>query len=52
MMCSGDTDAVVPVTATRLSLSHLKLPVKTPWYPWIDPRLGDDVNDLQGSIIM
>ncbi|KAJ0030901.1 hypothetical protein Pint_14383 [Pistacia integerrima] len=31
---SGDTDSVVPVTATRFSLSHLNLPIKTPWYPW------------------
>ncbi|CAN1811733.1 Serine carboxypeptidase 24 [Linum perenne] len=32
--CSGDTDSVVPVTATRFSLSHLNLTVKTRWYPW------------------
>lgn len=32
--CSGDTDSVVPVTATRFSLSHLKMKVKKPWYPW------------------
>ncbi|KAL0316512.1 UNVERIFIED_CONTAM: Serine carboxypeptidase 24 [Sesamum radiatum] len=31
---SGDTDSVVPVTATRFSLSHLNLKIKTPWYPW------------------
>ncbi|KAK9098190.1 hypothetical protein Syun_025235 [Stephania yunnanensis] len=31
---SGDTDSVVPVTATRFSLSHLNLTVETPWYPW------------------
>lgn len=31
---SGDMDAVVPVTATRFSLSHLNLKIKTPWYPW------------------
>lgn len=31
---SGDTDSVVPVTATRFSLSRLNLKVKTPWYPW------------------
>ncbi|KAL0784843.1 hypothetical protein Bca101_001088 [Brassica carinata] len=31
---SGDTDSVVPVTATRLSISHLNLTVKTRWYPW------------------
>ncbi|KAL0885892.1 hypothetical protein Bca101_009875 [Brassica carinata] len=31
---SGDTDSVIPVTATRFSLSKLSLPVKTRWYPW------------------
>ncbi|PIN17653.1 Serine carboxypeptidases (lysosomal cathepsin A) [Handroanthus impetiginosus] len=31
---SGDTDSVVPVTATRFWLSHLNLKVKTTWYPW------------------
>ncbi|KAF7806538.1 serine carboxypeptidase 24 [Senna tora] len=31
---SGDTDAVVPVTATRFALNHLNLTIKTRWYPW------------------
>ncbi|XP_020226976.1 serine carboxypeptidase 24 isoform X1 [Cajanus cajan] len=31
---SGDTDSVVPVTATRFSLSHLNLTINTRWYPW------------------
>lgn len=31
---SGDTDSVVPVTATRFSLNHLNLKIKTKWYPW------------------
>ncbi|KAK7347607.1 hypothetical protein VNO80_22143 [Phaseolus coccineus] len=31
---SGDTDSVVPVTATRFSLNHLNLSMKTRWYPW------------------
>ncbi|CAH8385957.1 unnamed protein product [Eruca vesicaria subsp. sativa] len=31
---SGDTDSVIPVTATRFSLSKLNLLVKTRWYPW------------------
>ncbi|XP_048536466.1 serine carboxypeptidase 24 [Triticum urartu] len=31
---SGDTDSVVPVTATRFSLSHLGLKTKIRWYPW------------------
>ncbi|XP_010547376.1 PREDICTED: serine carboxypeptidase-like 27 [Tarenaya hassleriana] len=33
---SGDTDAVVPVTATRYSINALKLPTITNWYPWYD----------------
>ena len=35
-MCSGDTDAVVPITATRYSIDALKLPTVTNWYPWYD----------------
>ena len=31
---SGDTDAVVPVTATRYSIDALKLPTLVNWYPW------------------
>ncbi|XP_010429353.1 PREDICTED: serine carboxypeptidase-like 22 [Camelina sativa] len=37
---SGDTDSVIPVTATRFSLSKLNLAVKTRWYPWYS---GDQV---------
>ncbi|MBA0842318.1 hypothetical protein Goarm_002149 [Gossypium armourianum] len=33
---SGDTDAVVPVTATRYSIDALKLPTVINWYPWYD----------------
>uniref|UniRef100_A0A1D1XLI7 Carboxypeptidase n=1 Tax=Anthurium amnicola TaxID=1678845 RepID=A0A1D1XLI7_9ARAE len=35
---SGDTDSVVPVTATRFSLNHLHLTIKIPWYPWYSGR--------------
>lgn len=34
ILCSGDMDAVVPVTDTRYAIKKLKLPVKTAWYPW------------------
>lgn len=34
--CSGDTDSVVPVTATRYSIDALKLPTIVNWYPWYD----------------
>ncbi|KAM3762247.1 hypothetical protein ACB098_01G329900 [Castanea mollissima] len=38
---SGDTDAGVPVTGTRLSLGHLNLTIKTKWYPWYaDDQVG------------
>ncbi|KAL7228710.1 hypothetical protein ACSBR2_007416 [Camellia fascicularis] len=33
---SGDTDGVVPLTATRRSIDALKLPTITNWYPWYD----------------
>ncbi|KAJ9558222.1 hypothetical protein OSB04_012836 [Centaurea solstitialis] len=33
--CSGDTDARVPVTSTKYSISSMKLPIKTKWHPWI-----------------
>ncbi|XP_028782406.1 serine carboxypeptidase-like 27 [Neltuma alba] len=33
---SGDTDSVVPVTATRYSIDALKLPTIANWYPWYD----------------
>ncbi|KAI0511851.1 hypothetical protein KFK09_012485 [Dendrobium nobile] len=35
---SGDTDSVVPVTATRFSINHLNLTVQIPWYPWYTGR--------------
>ncbi|EPS66906.1 hypothetical protein M569_07869, partial [Genlisea aurea] len=33
---SGDTDSVVPMTATRYSIDALKLPTIKKWYPWYD----------------
>ncbi|KAI3719621.1 hypothetical protein L6452_20523 [Arctium lappa] len=32
---SGDTDARVPVTSTKYSISSMKLPIKTPWHQWL-----------------
>ncbi|CAL5333694.1 unnamed protein product [Camellia sinensis] len=34
--CSGDVDAVVPVTGTRYSIDALNLKVIKPWNPWSD----------------
>ncbi|CAI8604206.1 unnamed protein product [Vicia faba] len=31
---SGDTDSVVPLSATRYSIDALKLPTIVSWYPW------------------
>ncbi|XP_042471639.1 serine carboxypeptidase-like 27 [Zingiber officinale] len=33
---SGDTDSVVPLTATRYSIDALKLKTVKNWYPWYD----------------
>ncbi|CAM0957275.1 unnamed protein product [Alopecurus aequalis] len=40
---SGDTDAVVPLTATRYSIGALGLPTTISWYPWYD-----DVQEVGG----
>ena len=42
LVSSGDMDARVPVTATKLSINELKLPIETPWYPWVN---GFEVNN-------
>lgn len=34
LLCSGDVDSVVPVTATRYAIAQLKLATKVAWYPW------------------
>ncbi|XP_048231395.1 serine carboxypeptidase-like 28 [Ricinus communis] len=33
---SGDTDAVLPLTATRYSINALNLSINTNWYAWYD----------------
>ncbi|KAG8067613.1 hypothetical protein GUJ93_ZPchr0005g14835 [Zizania palustris] len=35
---SGDTDAVMPLTATRYSIHALGLPTTVSWYPWYDGK--------------
>ncbi|XP_062180727.1 serine carboxypeptidase 2-like [Phragmites australis] len=35
---SGDTDSVVPLTATRYSIDALGLSTTTNWYPWYDNK--------------
>ncbi|CAK9170524.1 unnamed protein product [Ilex paraguariensis] len=32
---SGDIDGRIPVTSTKYSINYMKLPVKTPWHPWL-----------------
>ncbi|CAI9765556.1 unnamed protein product [Fraxinus pennsylvanica] len=45
---SGDTDGVIPVTATRYSMPKLGSPIKTPWYPWDSQgEVGGYVVDYQ-----
>ncbi|GLT70108.1 hypothetical protein SLA2020_422060 [Shorea laevis] len=35
---SGDTDAIVPLTATRYSINALKLKTLSDWYAWTDDQ--------------
>ncbi|EYU39589.1 hypothetical protein MIMGU_mgv1a0101822mg, partial [Erythranthe guttata] len=35
---SGDTDAVLPLTATRYSIKALNLKANTSWYAWYDKQ--------------
>ncbi|KAJ3695432.1 hypothetical protein LUZ60_000809 [Juncus effusus] len=35
-MFSGDTDTVIPVTATRYNVDSLNLTTVSPWHPWYD----------------
>ena len=36
VLCSGDEDAMVPVSGTRLWLKKLGLKIRKPWYPWVN----------------
>eukprot|EP00249_Psilotum_nudum_P000929 c13136_g1_i1 orf=52-1518(+) len=50
---SGDVDAVVPVTATRLSLDQLKLQIKVPWYPWyLNGQVGGHCEVYEGLTLV
>ncbi|XP_030954932.1 serine carboxypeptidase-like 29 isoform X2 [Quercus lobata] len=48
-MFSGDTDAVLPVTATRMSIDALKLATLRPWRAWYDDgQVGGWTQDYAG----
>ena len=46
---SGDTDAVLPLTATRYSINALKLKTVTEWYPWYDNQKVSERSNIQNS---
>lgn len=46
---SGDTDAVLPLTATRYSINALNLQVNTSWYAWYDKK---KVNKIKSRYII
>ncbi|KVI00809.1 serine carboxypeptidase-like 40 [Cynara cardunculus var. scolymus] len=50
---SGDTDARVPVTSTKYSISSMKLPIKTKWHPWIHQgEAGGFVQVYKGDLTL
>lgn len=50
LVYSGDTDAIVPVSGTRLWLDTLNLPIVNSWAPWTDSneQVGGYVVQYQG----
>ncbi|KAH7867261.1 hypothetical protein Vadar_031031 [Vaccinium darrowii] len=46
-LCSGDTDAVVPVSGTRYAIDALNLTVTKAWHPW-----SDDSHDVSGYTVV
>ncbi|KAF7144380.1 hypothetical protein RHSIM_Rhsim05G0081700 [Rhododendron simsii] len=46
-LCSGDTDAVVPVSGTRYAVDALNLTVTKPWHPW-----SDDADEVSGYTVV
>ncbi|KAL2510951.1 Serine carboxypeptidase-like 40 [Abeliophyllum distichum] len=48
-VCSGDIDAVVPVTASRYAINSLKLPIENAWRPWyLNNEVGGYVVEYKG----
>ncbi|KAK9681534.1 hypothetical protein RND81_10G009000 [Saponaria officinalis] len=46
--CSGDTDAVIPVTSTRYTIDALKLPTVKNWHAWYDGQVGGWTQEYKG----
>ncbi|CAH9137628.1 unnamed protein product [Cuscuta epithymum] len=52
---SGDADEIVSVTATRLVIDSMKLPVKTAWRPWLSnsgQEVGGYVEEYKGLTLV
>ncbi|VFQ86889.1 unnamed protein product [Cuscuta campestris] len=52
---SGDADALISVTTTRLVINSMKLPVVTPWRPWLSKggqEVGGYVEEYKGLTLV
>ncbi|KAJ9552441.1 hypothetical protein OSB04_016486 [Centaurea solstitialis] len=51
--CSGDTDAVVPITSSRYSINSLNLPIETAWRPWyLNKEVGGYLEAYKGLLLI
>nr|CAB3457277.1 unnamed protein product [Digitaria exilis] len=51
--CTGDFDAVCPLTATRYSIMDLELSVMEPWRPWTASKeVGGYVQRYTGGLVL
>ncbi|KAL4580953.1 hypothetical protein LXL04_017159 [Taraxacum kok-saghyz] len=52
-LCSGDTDARVPITASRYSINTLNLPIETAWRPWyLNKEVGGYLEAYKGLLLI
>jgi len=50
---SGDTDARVPITASRYSINTLNLPIETAWRPWyLNKEVGGYLEAYKGLLLI
>ncbi|KAK1418274.1 hypothetical protein QVD17_27417 [Tagetes erecta] len=52
-LCSGDIDALVPITSSRYSINTLNLPIETAWRPWyLNEEVGGYLEAYKGLILI
>ncbi|KAK1418273.1 hypothetical protein QVD17_27416 [Tagetes erecta] len=52
-LCSGDLDALAPVTSSRYAINTLQLPIETAWRPWYhNKEVGGYLEQYKGLLLI